>query len=54
MSSNKSYEWEIVEDDFFIRLFCNDEDVVKTNVDDSIQSHFISKLPLNLDLRKGS
>ena len=54
VSSNKSYEWESVDDDFFIWLFSNDKDVVKANDDDSIQSHFISKLPLNLDLRKGS
>ena len=54
MSSNKSYEWENIDDDFFIRLFSNDKEVTKINDEDSISSHFKSKLPLDLDLRKGS
>ena len=54
MSSNKSYEWENVDDDFFIWLFSNDRDVSKVNDEDSIASHFKSKLPLDLDLRRGT
>ena len=53
MSSNKNYSWESIDDDFFIWLFSNDKDVIRANDEDSIRSHFIGKLPLDLDLRKG-
>ena len=53
MTSNKNYSWESIDDDFFIWLFSNDRDVVRANDKDSIRSHFIAKLPLDLDLRKG-
>ena len=53
MSSNKNYSWESIDDDFFIWLFSNDRDVNRANDEDSIRSHFIAKLPVDLDLRKG-
>ena len=53
MSSNKDYSWESIDDDFFIWLLSNDKDVIRANDRDSVRSHFIGKLPLDLDLRKG-
>ena len=53
MSSNKDYSWESIDDDFFIWLLSNDKDVIRANDRDSVRSHFIAKLPLDLDLRKG-